>query len=94
VRSPWAAALATFSAFLVCGAVPLLPYVSGLPTSFALSSVFTGLTFFGIGCLRSRWSTEAWWHAGLGTLAIGGGAATLAWIVGRLLRGLAETGGI
>ncbi len=92
-RSPWAAALATFSAFLICGGVPLLPYLLRLPSSFLLSSIFTGLVFFGIGCLRSRWSTETWWRAGIGTLAIGGGAAALAWIVGYLLRGLADAGG-
>lgn len=93
IRSPWAAAIATFSAFLVCGAVPLVPYLFGLPAPFLLASTLTGLVFFGIGCARSRWSTEAWWRAGFGTLAIGGGAASLAWLVGRLLRGMAESGG-
>lgn len=90
-RSPWAAALATFSAFLVCGGVPLLPYIFGMPAPFLSASILTGLVFFGIGSASSRWSTRAWWRGGLETLGIGGGAAFLAWFVGRLLRGLAET---
>ena len=92
-RSPWTAAMATFSAFLICGGVPLLPFLFKMPSAFALSSISTALVFFGIGCAQSRWSTAAWWRTGFSTLGIGGGAAILAWGVGRLLRGLAETGG-
>lgn len=35
IRSPWLAALSTFSAFALCGAVPLFPYVLGVAESFA-----------------------------------------------------------
>ena len=54
-----------------------------------LSTVMTGLTFFGIGAVKSRWSLSHWLRSGLETLAIGGGAATLAYVVGYLLKGLA-----
>lgn len=92
-RSPWIAGATTFSAFLVCGIVPLLPYLLSLPEPFAVSAILTGLTFFAIGCGRSRWSLQRWWQAGLSTLAIGGAAASLAWLVGRLLRGLVGDAG-
>jgi len=92
VRSPWWAGFNTFLAFLACGAVPLLPYVLALPRPFLLASSMTALVFFGIGAARSRWSVMTWWWAGLETLAIGGGAAALAYLIGFLLSGLTPVG--
>lgn len=86
---PLKAGLMTFVAFGLCGAVPLLPFALGLSDAFTLSTVMTGLTFFGIGAVKSRWSLSHWLRSGLETLAIGGGAATLAYVVGYLLKGLA-----
>jgi len=79
-RSPWTAAATTFLAFLVCGLVPLLPYVAG--GGLGTSAVATALTFFGIGSAKSRWSTTTWWRSGLETLSIGMTAAALAFLVG------------
>jgi VIT1/CCC1 family predicted Fe2+/Mn2+ transporter len=86
VRSPWRAAGSTFSAFLVCGLVPLLPFVVGLKSAVLVASIATSLTFVLIGALKSRWSIEPWWQSGLVTLAIGGGAATVAFVIGAWLR--------
>ena len=85
VRSPWLAAIMTFSAFLICGLVPLLPYLLGAHDPLALSIVMTGIVFFGIGSLKSRWSVSVWWRSGLSTLAVGVIAAGLAYAVGLLL---------
>lgn len=92
VRSPWWAGFNTFLAFLVCGAVPLVPYLFALPNPFVLASIMTALVFFGIGAARSRWSVMAWWKAGFETLAIGGGAAVLAYLIGYCLSGWAPVG--
>jgi vacuolar iron transporter family protein len=89
VRSPWYAALATFTAFVVCGLVPLLPYLFGLTSSFLVSCILTGATFFLIGSLKSRWSTSSWLRSGLETLFVGTLAASLAYGVGVLLKGIA-----
>lgn len=89
VRSAWLAAVSTFSAFIVCGLAPMLPYILGRGDSFAASSAVTGLVFFAIGSIRSRWSTVPWWRSGLSTLAVGAMAAALAYLAGVLLRGLA-----
>ncbi len=89
VRSPFMGAFSTFTAFLICGAVPLVPYVLGRSDAFFAACVMTGLVFFGIGCVRSRWSLFPWWRAGLGTLALGSAAATLAYVIGDLLQSLA-----
>ena len=87
-RSPARAALMTFFAFLVCGAVPLVPFVAGLPNSIWISTLMTGLTFFSIGSLRSRWSPAPWWWAGLETFTIGITAAGIAYLAGVVVAGL------
>jgi VIT1/CCC1 family predicted Fe2+/Mn2+ transporter len=87
--SPIRAALATFAAFLICGTVPLLPFALGATSPFTLAATMTALVFFSIGAAKSRWSPAPWWRSGFETLAIGGGAAALAFTVGYLLRGLA-----
>ena len=81
---PMRAAQATFLAFLAAGMVPLLPYIIALPDAFHWSIALTGITFFGVGALKSRWSLAPWWRSGLETLAIGGVAAGIAYYVGTL----------
>jgi VIT1/CCC1 family predicted Fe2+/Mn2+ transporter len=88
LRSPWKAALSTFAAFLLCGAVPLLPFALGAEASFGLAVAATALVFFGIGSARSHWSPDPWWRSGLETLVIGLSAAGLAFLVGYALKGL------
>src|SRR2546423_7089422 len=63
-RSPWMAAAATFSAFAICGVMPLIPFLIGLRHAFAFSIGFTGVVFFIIGSIKSKWSTKAWWRSG------------------------------
>lgn len=89
IRSPWTAAFATFGAFFACGLVPLLPYLFGARSSFLVSCIMTGVTFFLIGSFKSRWSTSSWLRSGLETLFVGALAAGLAYGAGVLLKGLA-----
>jgi VIT1/CCC1 family predicted Fe2+/Mn2+ transporter len=89
IRSPWKAALSTFAAFVVCGLIPLLPYLFRVKSSFAISAGLTGLTFFLIGSLKSRWSTAGRLRSGSETLFVGALAAGMAYAVGAFLRGLA-----
>ncbi|WP_375203050.1 VIT1/CCC1 transporter family protein [Hyphococcus sp.] len=86
-RSPMKAGAATFAAFLICGAVPLLPFVFGAGANALLSaSIMTGFVFFGIGAMKSKWSTSPWWSSALETFLIGMTAAGFAFIVGALLK--------
>lgn len=85
VRSPWLSSISTFSAFLICGSVPLLPYVLGMADAFPLAVALTCAVFFAIGSAKSRWSERSWWYSGLETLLIGGVAAGVAYAVGNLL---------
>lgn len=88
VRSPWIAALSTFTAFLVCGLVPLLPYVFGSEHSLMFSTTLTGIVFLAIGSVKSRWSSASWWRSGLTTLFVGAIAASLAYGAGVILKNL------
>lgn len=89
VRSPWIAGLSTFSAFLICGIVPLVPYLVQSQHAFTLSMIMTGCVFFAIGSFKSRWSTSSWWSSGVVTFFIGATAAGLAYLAGLILRKLA-----
>jgi VIT1/CCC1 family predicted Fe2+/Mn2+ transporter len=93
VRSAWLASLSTFSAFLLCGLVPLLPFLLGLEQPLALSLTLTAAVFFAIGSIKSRWSIAAWWSSGLSTLLVGAVAAGLAYGVGAFLRSIVPAQG-
>lgn len=88
-RSPWLAAVSTFSAFLICGLAPLLPFLLSMKSAIVFSTFLTGAVFFLIGSVKSRWSSASWWRSGLSTLLVGGVAAALAYVVGVLLKSLA-----
>ncbi len=86
----------TFLAFLVAGAIPLIVFILdavdirigvGL---FVESAVATAVTFFIVGAVKGIVVERPWWRDGLETLALGGAAATLAYVVGWLLRGVAD----
>lgn len=86
---PRRAALATFSAFVAVGFVPLIPMlVPGLPggSRFVASATVTGLAFWGVGMLKGRALNRSMLRSGVETLLMGGGAAAVAYFVGATLR--------
>jgi VIT1/CCC1 family predicted Fe2+/Mn2+ transporter len=87
---PMRAALVTFSAFVVVGAVPLLPLLSGAPArgEFILSASLAAGMFFLVGTLKRRKPAGAALRSGLQTLLTGSLAAGLAFAAGYLLRSL------
>ena len=88
VRSPFIAALCTFAAFLICGLVPLASYLFRMDHALGLSVILTGIVFFAIGSIKSRWSTSSWWRSGFATFLVGSIAASLAYLVGLFLKWL------
>lgn len=87
--SPMGAAINTFIAFVICGAVPLLPFLLKIPADFIVSLAASAATFFAIGALKSRWSQKSWlWH-GFETTLVGLSAAGIAFVIGYALRDLA-----
>ncbi|MDY6983746.1 MAG: VIT1/CCC1 transporter family protein [Pseudomonadota bacterium] len=88
-NDPMRAALATFGAFVIVGAVPLLPFLlmdDNAPRQFAASIVLGAVAFFCIGSGKSLFLTRPWLRSGLSTLFAGGAATALAWLTGYVLR--------
>ncbi|MFG6179555.1 VIT1/CCC1 transporter family protein [Halomonas sp. THAF12] len=89
--SPWRSAWVTFLAFLVVGAMPLLPYVlPGLAARdrFWASLAIAALMFLSIGMLKSLVYRRPVWQSGLRTLLMGAAAAGLAFLTGVLAQAL------
>lgn len=87
-RTPRAGALYIFAAFVAVGVVPLLPYILGGsgPRAFRLTALLTLATIFAVGAARTAVTGRNWLRSGLEMLAIGSGAAVVAYAVGYLLR--------
>lgn len=89
--SPLRSALVTFAAFLVVGAVPLLPYALPrleITQQFLASLGLAGLMFFLIGMGKSLVYHQPVLKSGLRTLLMGGAAAGLAFLTGHLAQAL------
>lgn len=87
---PFRHGLATMLAFVVAGAVPLLPYVLVAPEQrFAVAVAATLVTLFVVGALRSTVTLLNPFTAGLEMLLVGAAAAAVAYGVGYLLAGVA-----
>ena len=87
--SPWRSATVTFMAFLVIGAMPLMPLLAtslAMQQQFIISTVVAAVVFFSIGTLKSLVFARPVFRAGLGTLLTGSAAAGLAYLTGYLLR--------
>ena len=85
------AAGATFLAFVVVGFIPLSAFIldivfpSVVDRPFVWSSVMTGIAFFMVGALKSRFVAQRWWLSGSETLGMGGAAAAIAYAIGAVL---------
>ena len=91
-RSAWL----TFLAFLIAGFVPVTPFIinllidNGMPNPFLWSAIATAITFFAIGIFKAKVVSAKKIRSGIETVAIGGMAATMAYGIGWLLRGVAD----
>lgn len=94
--SPLRAASMTFLAFVVVGFIPLFTFVwnwlfgSMIDQPFMWSSILTGVAFFAVGAMKGRYVIQRWIVSAVETLVIGALAATMAFAVGVLLRGLVD----
>jgi len=88
---------ATFISFVVIGFIPLFPFVLALfvpimvAYKFTLSVILTGVALLIVGGVKGRIVEKNTFFSAMQTLIIGGIAASLAFIVGFLLRGLVGT---
>ena len=82
--------LATFVAFVLAGAVPLLPYVFSGPASnrFAWSTVSSLVVLFTVGAARARVGTGTWWANGLEMVGLGAIVGAVAYYSGLTVAAL------
>jgi VIT1/CCC1 family predicted Fe2+/Mn2+ transporter len=87
--------LATFVAFVIAGAVPLVPYVfPGLTTNrFTLSTILSLAVLFTVGAGRARVGTGTWWANGLEMLGLGVVVGAVAYYAGGCVAALLEGNG-
>lgn len=91
---PIRAALVTFIAFGLIGFLPLFSFIVDFLVDadgfrpFLWSTVLTGIAFFAVGAIKSRFVRDKWYMSGLETLAVGSCAALLAYLTGLLFRGV------
>lgn len=93
--SPARAGAATFVAFILVGALPLLAFLIDLafPGSigdpFPISIFLTGIGFLLVGVMKAGVVGQSLWRGGVETLLLGGAAAAVAFGIGAALQGLA-----
>ncbi len=95
VAAAWKPAMMTFLAFVVVGSLPLLSFVVNaiggiivFEHPYLVSTMLTGVAFFGVGVVKSRAIQSSWFKGGLETLFIGGATAAVAFAIGTALRGV------
>ena len=95
--NPFKSAMATFTAFVFVGTMPLLPFLIlslDIQTQFYISAGLAGLMFFAIGAMKSYIVSKPILLSGVKTLLTGGAAASLAFFTGYLLRVVFKIGGV
>lgn len=78
----------TFLAFLLVGAIPLVPYFFYsilAENTYVLSGIATAIALFGVGALRTKATGGNSLRAGMEMLLIGGSAAAVAFFIGKLI---------
>jgi vacuolar iron transporter family protein len=87
-------AIATFTAFVIAGSIPLLVYFAGLVVdiepraAFRWSLALSGLALFGVGAAKVFVTRLNPFRSGFEMLLVGGLAAGVAYIIGDLLKGI------
>lgn len=87
-ENPYLTGAATFTAFVLFGAIPLIPYfINEDPTkSFLYSSIAALIALLLLGLLRWKVTSETLTRSVLEIVAIGGISASIAYIVGTFFR--------
>lgn len=84
--SPWAAAVSSFFAFILGGAIPLLPYLLGMQRHPMLVAIaLTASALFGVGALLSLFTGRGALWGGVRMLAIGAAAGLVTYMIGDAL---------
>ena len=94
-HNPLFNAIATFTAFVIAGSIPLLVYFIGLGveieprTAFRWSLALSGLALFAVGAAKVFVTRRNAFRSGFEMLLVGGLAAAVAYLIGDLLKNVA-----
>lgn len=94
-ESPMKNAVVTFISFLIFGFIPLIAYVlsifiAGMESlTFIIACILTAATLFILGALKVKITMKSWVKSGVEMLIVGGVAAIAAFLIGKVLSGLA-----
>ncbi|PIR42835.1 hypothetical protein COV25_01115 [candidate division WWE3 bacterium CG10_big_fil_rev_8_21_14_0_10_35_32] len=80
--------LITFFTFVIIGVLPVFPYFFKIDHQFLISVALMAQALYGIGMAQGLFTKKNPMYTGLRSLIIGGIVATVAYIVGVLLKGL------
>ncbi|MFJ5924223.1 VIT1/CCC1 transporter family protein [Kitasatospora sp. NPDC092948] len=84
--SPLIAAVSSFGCFALGALLPVLPYLLGA-TALWPAALLAMLGLFACGAAVARVTARTWWFSGLRQLALGGAAAAVTFLLGRLIGG-------
>jgi len=82
--NPWIAAISSFVCFAVGALIPLVPYLIGF-RELSLSLLAGGIGLFVTGAVVARFTRRPWWISGGRQLLLGGAAAGITYLIGRLI---------
>eukprot|EP01119_Soliformovum_irregulare_P013469 TRINITY_DN3584_c0_g1_i1.p1 TRINITY_DN3584_c0_g1~~TRINITY_DN3584_c0_g1_i1.p1 ORF type:complete len:277 (-),score=29.33 TRINITY_DN3584_c0_g1_i1:59-889(-) len=97
--APWKGALVTFTAFIILGGIPMIPYLAagkftevvGMDYIFWISVVLFAICLFTLGAYRGKITGKRWYVTG-GVMLINGGITTvISFIVGFYLEKVSTT---
>ena len=90
-ENPWIDGAVTFASFVVFGTVPLLAFAIfytvplSMDIQFLISCILTGMSLFGLGVVKSKFTKKSWWWAGSEVFFLGGMVAAFAYFVGLFI---------
>ncbi|MDP9821414.1 VIT1/CCC1 transporter family protein [Nocardioides massiliensis] len=84
LASPTVAAVSSFLSFAVGAAIPLLPWLLGVPELW-LAVALTLVALFACGAVVAQVTVRSWWYGGLRQALLGGVAAAATYGLGALV---------
>lgn len=99
-ENPWIDGAVTFGSFVVFGTVPLLAFAIfySVPISmeiqFLIACILTGMSLFGLGVVKSKFTKKPWWYAGLEVFTLGSLVAAFAYVVGLFMEKIVLGGNV
>lgn len=90
IEMPWRHGLATFAAFVVVGAIPLLAFVIGVQgvSRFHTAFVFGLAALAVVGAARAKFVARPAWRCALEMIVLAGGASGAAYAIGAVFEPL------